>query len=436
MTRIRGWTLSLATLALLPLTAPGALGAQQPADSAEVAELRRQIEVVTRELEALRLGGDVVQADTSVLGFGPAASKVYQVGRGVSIGGYGEVLYENASSEREDGAESGRSDRVDALRGIVYVGYKFDDRLLFNSEIEVEHGSTDLGGSVSLEFAYLDYRLSDALGVRAGLLLVPMGLVNELHEPPVFLGTTRPLTENRIIPTTWRENGIGLFGDAGGFSWRAYLVNSFDGAGTGAAGGFGASGLRGGRQKGAAALAEDLAWVGRVDYQGLLGLTVGGSAFYGETAQNAELDGEEVGGGTLLWEAHADYQARGLDLRALVAGASVSDAAELSELRGLAGSSGIGERMLGWYVQAGYDVLRGGARPDQLIPYVRYERVDTQAEVPAGFTANPANDTSVLSLGAAWKPLVNVVFKADHQIHSNDAETGVNQLNLALGYLF
>jgi hypothetical protein len=229
----------LATLCAMPAAA-------QERDTTDLEKLRQQVEAMSRELEELRLGSDVVvQADSSVYGFGPAASKVYKSGQGVSLGGYGEVLYENFAGTREDDEPSGATDRFDALRAILYAGYKFSDKLLFNSELEFEHGSTEDGGSVSIEFAYLDYRISPGLGVRAGLLLPPMGFINELHEPPTFLGARRPDTERFIIPSTWRENGIGVFGDVGAVSYRAYLVNGFDATGFSAE-----EGLREGRQSG------------------------------------------------------------------------------------------------------------------------------------------------------------------------------------------
>ena len=403
---------------------PDTVHAQDP-DSARIAELERQMEAVTRELERVSLGRDVVEADSSVQGLGPAASKVYRVGQGVSLGGYGELLYENFASETEAGAPAAAPDRFDALRAILYVGYKFDDRLLFNSEIEVEHAD-----EIFLEFAYLDYLLTDDVGVRAGMLLAPIGLVNELHEPPVFLGTERAVTESRVIPTTWRENGVGLFGGNDAIAWRAYVMNSFDGAG------FGAEGLRGGRQKGSQALAEDLGVAARLDYVGTPGLIVGGSAYTGETAQGRELAGEEVGGRVSIWEIHGDYDVRGWNLRALFARARVGEADELSQLNGLTGAEGIGSAMQGWYLEAGYDILRGTASTHQLIPYGRYERVDTQRDVPAGFSADPANDLTVTSLGVAWKPVPQVVAKLGYQIHSTAADTGVNQLNVHMGWLF
>jgi hypothetical protein len=414
---------------LLPVTLQA-----QARDSVRLDELERRVEALTRELERSQLGAEVVGADTTALGFGPAASKVYRIRQGVSVGGYGEIVYNNVASELENGTASPGNDVIDALRGILYIGYKFNDKLLLNTEIEVEHVR-----EIYLEFAYLDYRFSDAIGARAGLLLAPMGLVNELHEPPVFLGTARPLTETNIIPSTWRENGIGIFGGAGPFAYRAYVMSSFDGVrgGSSGAGGFGASGLRGGRQRGANALSNDFGVVGRLDFVGVPGLIAGASAFTGETAHNRKLTtGAEVGGRTVIWDLHADYKVAGLDLRALVAGATVDDVVALNSLQGLTGSGSIGEELGGWYVQGGYNVLRAAGTEHQLIPYVRYEQINTQKEVPTGFTANPATDQTLLTVGASWKPIPEAVLKADYNIAHNEAETGLSRLSVALGYLF
>jgi hypothetical protein len=412
----------LVAAALLALLTPAATAQ----DSARFNRLERQLEAVTRELESLQLGRDlVVEADSSSLGFGPAASKVYRVRQGVSIGGYGEVLYENFAGNQEDDTPSGRTDRIDALRAIVYVGYKFNDKFLFNSEIEFEHGSTEDGGSVSLEFGYLDYLLSPRFGVRAGLLLAPMGFLNELHEPPTFLGARRTETERQIIPSTWRENGIGVFGEAGSLTYRAYLLNGFMGSG------FEAGGLREGRQNGAEATARHFGAVGRLDYALRPGLTLAASAYLGNSGQN-----DSVAARTLIWEGHAEYRQGGLELRGLVAGATVDDVAQLNAEAGLTGSESIGERLIGWYVQAGYDILRSTASTHSLIPYLRYEQLNTQDQVPSGFSADPSTDRSITTLGIAWKPLPNIALKADYQIHTTEARTGVNQLNVALGYLF
>jgi hypothetical protein len=401
-------------------TLPSAAASAQ--DTTELERLKRQVEAITRELERMRLGADVVpDADSSVLGFGPAASKVYAVNEGVSIGGYGEILYVIPSDELEDGTESAAASTFDALRGIVYLGYKFNDRLLVNTEIEIEHGN-----EAFLEFAYLDYRLTDSFGLRGGLLLAPLGLVNELHEPPVFLGTTRPLVEQRIIPTTWRENGLGVFGELGPVSYRAYVMNGLEGVN------FSSAGLRGGRQKGSKALAEDLAVAARADYTALPGLLLGGSAYFGGSGQGVTVGAEEVQANTVIWEGHASYQARGLDLRGLVAGATVDEA----DLLNAAGAGGVAEQLGGGYVHAGYDVLRGTGTPQQLFPFVRYEWVDTQSEPADGVTPTGTDDVTAVLVGASWKPVPEVAVKADYQIHSTAAETGRNQFALVLSYLF
>jgi len=394
-------------------------------------ELERQIGILAEEMEREQLGEAAATADRSDYGYGPAASKIYRTGQGLSVGGYGEMLYERFDSTRDDGADSGETDQLDFLRAIVYFGYKFNDNWLFNSEVEFEHGSVEEGGDVSVEFAYLDYLWKPELNVRAGLVLVPMGFVNELHEPTVYLGARRPDVERRIIPSTWRENGFGLFGDVGPVSYRTYIVNGFKGED------FSAGGLRGGRQKGSEAEAEDFAWVGRLDYQPVPGLLFGGSAYLGDSGQDLTgAQGEEIKVGTTIYEGHAEWRWRGLELRLLGVRADLDDVAELNPALGLSGTSSVGEELSGWYAQVGYDLFGGRAGDQELIPYVRWEQLDTQDSVPAGFARNPANDQESLTLGLAWKPFPQAILKVDYQDYDNEAGTGIDQFNVALGYIF
>ena len=422
---------------LLTQTQP--ISAQAQDDSTRIAELETQIEAITRDLEELTLGTAVVNpSERGAFGMAPAAGKVYTINQGVSIGGYGEVLYQGYAGTKENGDASGKTAKLDAYRGIIYVGYKFNDKVLFNSEIEIEHGSTGLAGSASLEFAYLDYKLTDNFGLRAGLLLVPVGITNEVHEPPVWLGTIRPRSENKIIPTTWRESGFGFFGETDAFSYRAYLVNSLDGIGGGSAGskGFSSSGLRGGRQKGSKAIAENFSAVGRIDYTGTPGLMIGTSLYTGDQGHNSDLNGREVSIGTTIWEGHIKYQGRGFDIQALTALASVDNADKLNEMKGLTGSGSVGEKMSGWYAQLGYDLLFSSASEHALLPYIRYEAVNTQVDVPSGYSSSGSKDFSVTTIGLAWKPIGNTVLKTDYELHSNASLSGINQFNVAIGWLF
>lgn len=410
--------------------------AQEASPSLDLAELERRLEVLAEEIERLKLGEVVVKAERSQYGFGPAASKVYRAQRGVSVGGYGEMVYQNFAKEFDNGTAANKVDELDFLRAIVYVGYKFDNRWLLNTEFEWEHSASDKGGELSVEFAYIDYLWRPQLNLRAGMLLVPMGLVNELHEPTVFIGARRPGVEQVIIPTTWRENGFGVFGNLGPLTYRTYVVNGFDGAR------FSAGGLRGGRQKGARAKADDFAWVGRLDYTATPGLIVGGSVYAGNSGQGQSLlvnnSPVRVGSArTTIVEGHLDWKWRGLGFRALGAQANIDDVTQLNKALNLTGNKSVGETLQGYSLQFSYDLLSLRPAGEQsLTPYVRWESYDTQHKVPAGFSRNLENDIESLTVGLAYNPITQVVFKVDYQNIDNGAKTGLNQVNAALGYIF
>ena len=194
-------------------------------------ELKRRLDLLAAEVEQLRSGEtDTTQkltpAERQMLGLGPSASSVYERKSGVSFAGYGEMLLQRLDTENESGRRLSPDARIDLLRAIVYTGYRFNDRFVFNSEIEFEHGGEEVG----VEFAYLDYKINSNLSLRGGMLLVPLGLVNEFHEPNVFIGSRRPETERRILPSTWHENGAGVVGLAGLVTFRAYAINGLNAA--------------------------------------------------------------------------------------------------------------------------------------------------------------------------------------------------------------
>jgi hypothetical protein len=266
------------------------------------------------------------------------------------------------------------------------------------------------------------------------MVLMPVGITNELHEPTVFIGAKRPDVDNVIIPTTWRGNGAGLFGEfENGVEDRAYVTEGLDAMKFTAA-----SPVRGGRQKGSKSKFTNPALVGRVDYAGVQGLMVGASAYRGDSWQ--ELSTSVVSSlepVTTLFEAHAMVQHRGLDARAVYARGWQRDAGALSDELGLTGMARLGEEFYGYYVEAAYDVLPL-TNPNTrrvLEPYFRYEMIDTQSKVPGGME-DPENKRTVLTIGAAFRPHPNVVAKVDRQLRRNDARTATSQWNVALGYMF
>jgi len=421
-------------LSIFPVTA---LNAQQAARQDTLKELMRRIDILTEELEKSKLGEVAEPKYESRLGMGPAASRVYQLTHpGVSIAGYGEVVYNNFSTETDAGSPSGATDQIDYLRHIIYVGFRFNDWLLFNSEIEFEHGKAGEGqpGAVSMEFGYVEAQLHSAVNLRAGMVLVPVGIVNELHEPPTFHGALRPQTERNIIPTTWRTNGFGLVGETqNGIGYKLYVIESLNAAN------FSSSGIRGGRQNGAQAIAEDLAVSGRVTYTGVPGLEIGGSFFVGNTAQTlTDTTGSELDAGLSLFSVHAIFARHGLELRGLFAQSSLGDVEQLNGVLGFAGASSIGDEQRGYYVTVAYDVLPllSPNTSHYLAPFVQYEELNTQASVPSGFSENPARDIRNVTLGITYKPHPNVAFKFDYINRHNEADTAVDQFNLAVNYLF
>jgi len=413
-----------------------ASGTGLPAD--RLAELERRLDVLAAELEKLRSGSAAEEAPLAPgHGLGPAASKIYGKDRGVAIGGYGEALYQNYSTRADDGSPTELEDTIDLLRAVFYFGYKFDKGIVFNSEIEYEHASTGEGdeerGEVSVEFAYLDFPVGKSWGIRAGQQLTPIGMINELHEPPIFLGARRPDVETVIIPSTWSEVGVGGYGSWGPIEWRANLMAGLD------AEGFEASGIREGRQSGSQSLTDGIGFAGRLDWTPLPGLLVGGSGYVGNSGQNLnDAAGSPIRARTTLYDLHADWKWRGLQARAVIAQGRIGDTDRLNEVLGFAGTESIGKANHGWYGELGYDVLSGretGAGA-ALIPYARYERYNTQDDVPDGFTPDPADAVRVRTCGIAYKPIPNIVIKADHQEYSNDAGTGVDRINVSMGYLF
>ena len=427
--------------------------AQAPADD-RLSDVEKKLDAAIAEIERLKLSGtaapDTATTMRSRYGFGPAASRVYGIHTGPSLGGYGEALFESPDGEREDGTPSGAPPRADLLRAVFYVGYKFAPTLVFNSEIEFEHagikdeavaevdpltgeGAAELSGEVVMEFGYLDWQAKPWLGVRAGKMLVPVGLVNEQHEPPVFYGARRPDVETILIPSTWSGAGAGFYGQtAAGLEWRAYLMEGLDAREFNAA-----VPIRGGRQGGSQAVFTHPALTGRLDWKGTPGLLVGVSAFTGDSWQGARPVGVPLSARVTLTDVHATWAWRGFEARGLWTAGSLDDAGALSDELGLTGTERLGERFSGGYIEAAYDVapLAWPGTRWAIAPYLRAETLDSQESVPGG-SEDPALARGVLLFGLALKPHPNVVVKADREQRRSDGDGETSRWNVAMGWLF
>jgi hypothetical protein len=325
---------------------------------------------------------------------------------GTSIGGYGELHYNNLDAD--DPAED--LERVDFHRFVLFVGHEFSDRVSFFSELELEHSLAGDGepGEVELEQAYVNLALDETTSAQVGLFLLPLGILNETHEPTTFYGVERNDVESIIIPSTWWEAGAGLNGRFGnGFSWDLALHS---GLAMPAAGGD-AFRVRDGRQKVAEALASDPAMTARVRYTGWPGLEVAASYQFQSDPSQVSGDGLDTGH---LFTTHAVYQRGDFGLRALYG---------MWRFDGPAVEAANADEQDGWYVEPSYRLN------EQFGLYARYQDLDG---------AVASDRFTQLEAGVNYWPLAGVVLKADVRSRDFDDLPGgdFEGFDLGFGYAF
>jgi len=362
-----------------------------------------------------------------------------------SIGGYGELHYnleipENGDSEAQ----------LDLHRLVIFFAHNFSDDFRFYSEVEIEHAFIEGGdesGEVGVEQAYVDWRLlDDALGLRAGVVLVPMGIINQWHEPPIFNGVERPMVDKVIIPTTWREAGIGVFGQpTEGLRYELYLVGGLDPTGFSTG-----SGLRGGRQHVFEAAADGPALTGRIEWEPMLGMVAGLSGYGGIAGPNATLETnctpdpmdpdvfnctDEVDASIPVVGGSADVRIRwqGIEARALAAFFSIGDTDEIRT--GDPDSIDVGSALFGWYVEAGYDVLNTMDTDQQLVPFARFEQYDTTFGHDQDAVEGSAAVTDVV-LGLSYRPIPQLAFKGDVILRNPETGDSATLVDLGVGWMF
>jgi hypothetical protein len=324
--------------------------------------------------------------------------------------------------------------RPDFHRFVLLFGHSFSDRVRFWSELELEHSLTEAGlegGEVALEQAYLDFLAKPYLNFRAGMVLTPVGIVNERHEPPSFHGVERPFVETVIIPTTWRELGFGLTGDLGrGFRYRAYLTSSLDAARFSAE-----SGITEGRTKGVDASLHHPAISGRLEYNGVRRLMLGVSLYTGGSGFATPGVNPRV----TLMDADGRYSFRRMDFRALFANTWISRAGELNRLLQMhtGVNPNVAQQLRGYYLEPAFHLMPRRLRHD-LALFGRYERYNTQQEMPAGYVPLAQFDRSSWVTGVTYKPVADVAVKFDYVFHRN-ASSVVRErdgINFGLGWWF
>jgi hypothetical protein len=346
----------------------------------------------------------------------------------LSMFGYGEMYYTRPRHNASDAMATAR-------RGVLGFAYRFNDRTRFAAELEIENAvvsSTDKG-EAAFEQLYVEHDINDRLTAKAGLFLLPIGYMNETHEPTRYFGVTRNLVETAIIPTTWREMGVGLQGSDGeGLRWNAGLVTSFDlnkwptdSAETKE------SPLGAIHQEGQQAKAASGAYYGALNYDGIPGVNVGGSLFSGGIGQKQATIATPSARVNLV-EMHTKWQVGRWDLSALAARGQFIGVGAFNA-SGASGSNPVPDQFRGWYTQAAYRLWKQGDY--SLVPFSRYERVNTAigySGLPLGVAPTTEPDQRVMTLGASFYLHPQVVIKVDTQRYFNNSQ--LDRFNLGLGF--
>jgi hypothetical protein len=322
---------------------------------------------------------------------------------------------------------------LDFHRFVLLFSHSFSPRIRFVGELELEHAlveGLEEAGEIELEQAYVDFLLQRSFNVRAGMMLVPVGLINERHEPPVFSGVERPLVDTVVVPSTWFEPGVGVHGELGeGLRYRAFVMAPLDAAGFTAEEGF-----RDGRQKGAAAVIRNAAVTGRVEYHGWRGLHTGVSFWHADS--NASFPRLSLP--TTVFEADVRHRWQRFEQRAQYAHTWLDNADELNQAQtSLVGvDPNVARQMRGFYLESTATLVARAGR--EVRAFLRYENVDTQFRMPEGYLPLPEFDRTAWVIGGSYFPDPDVAVKVDYVIQRNrsDALRAPNSFNLGLGWWF
>ncbi len=415
--------------ATLAQTAPTAPAATTPGT------LQRRLEQLATELANVKAELDAVkqkQAEAAATAPPPAPAPVAAAPVRASaepttvLTSYGEINYNRPRSTKDAQAD---------LRRLVFgFQHRFDEKTKLVTEIEVEHAvtSADDAGEVAVEQAYIEHQLSNEWAARAGLFLVPLGLMNENHEPTAYYGVERNFVETRIIPTTWREGGVQFIGNfdngltlqtgiATGFNLNKWDATSTEGT---------EAPLASIHQEMAQANARDLSVFGTLNWRGIPGLLVGGGVFTG----GATHDQTSTKARVTLWDLHARWTPGAWDLSALYTRGSITGTAALNQTL-VGNTSLIPSGFDGMYAQAAYKLWSSGNR--SLAPFFRWERFNSAknyADLGTGITPSATSAERVYTVGANFNLTPSVVLKADYQKFKSNRN--LDRLNLGLGWAF
>lgn len=390
------------------------------------------------------------------------------------LGGYGEMVtaFKDYKTDRMRNAAFGAThenrNTIAIPRFVIAGDYKFNKHWNLGVEIEFEAGGTgtaieieegenqfeyetevEKGGEVALEQFHLTYHLNHFFNVRAGHMIVPVGLTNAHHEPVNFFGTVRPEGESALIPNTWHETGIAFFGQFGkrwaSFDWEAQLVTGLN--------------VNGFQRKtwvadGKQGLFEvdnftSPAYVARLNYRGIPGLRLGASVYYcNDCTRNADASktaNYDFAAPLVIWSVDAQYRNRWVIARANVLRGHLSNSYKVGVANNRLGKTTpysrktpVGKVAVSYGGEAGLRLkgfVHNPKMPD-ITPFVRYEYYNPQEEVEAPELADPRFRVSMWTAGLNYKPLPFIIIKADYTTRSIGGGDYNSENEFALGVAF
>ncbi len=361
-----------------------------------------------------------------------------------TIGGYGNAFY-----QRDFNA---KTSIADLERVVLFVGHSFGT-ISFFAELEMEDAKVtggEEGGEIAFEQAYLKFNLDESHYIAAGLFLPRLGILNENHLPNQFNGNERTQVETYIIPSTWRELGIGFYGSSGSvpLNYSVAIVNGLSSEAFEHG-----SGIREGRFEGKIASANNLAITGGLQYF-INDLKLQISGYYGGTVGLAPDEADVLGlssgiFGTpvILGEGDIQYQANGFSFRALGTIISIPDASKINK----AYDNNTPKSEYGVYAEIAYDIFHRMPEMEgsQLVAFIRYEKLDMNSSVPGNGIIDGTLNQQHIVTGLNYYPINNVVIKVDIRVLNTDDQnpllaeseagsykTSNTFLNLGIGFSF
>ena len=382
------------------------------------------------------------------LGLSLGAARVYEKPHGFAFSGYAETLYHTYSKTTRTEQPTGKDQEMSLMRGVLFLGYRFNERLILNSEVRVdrdliergyatfpEHYTTTKSSTeVSLDLAYVDYIMSPALTLRAGVVLVPMGLINEFHQPNEYLGTRSGYGDLYTIPSVWHALGFGVAGHKWAFDYRVYVVNGMNAAG------FTEFGFRGGREISSDTISNP-SLVFRLDYNPFPGGVLGGSYYIGNSGVFGLPEDVDLKVHTTLKEAHGELRWKGAFARAQYAKGLLQNTPSLNRILGTTGLRAVSSRVVGGYAEGGYNILSGHKSGIVLMPYVRGEASNPQDALPGdskrlGLVKNHFLDFIKWIWGVEVRPISPLSIKTEYERIHDQNQIGWNEFHVDVSYAF